>query len=299
MKQILFFLWISFSLQSQTVQLKGKVIDAVTKQPVSYANISFLDGSLGISSQENGTFNLEIPKEKLQEKVYISCLNYKDTILVATKFLEKTVLLQPKTYELEEIILTKKLNRELEIDRYKRKQIKSSFGGIVKSPWIVTKYFPYKKEYESTPFLKNIYVYFSTFLSRRKAKFRVRLFQKDKKTGKPSEDLIKEEMIVSIGKKHGKVKIDVSKFNIEFLKEGFFIGLERLHIPYNFYEETYTIKGGKKKYKKICVAPNFGATYTKDSMYIYAGSKWVKYFLPQEFYKGDAIQPAISITLTN
>lgn len=299
MRAFFVLFWATFLVQSQTVQLKGKVIDAITKQPVIYTNISFLKGNLGVSSQEDGTFILDVPKEKLQEKVHISCLNYKDTVVLANQILEKEINLKSKVYQLDEVVLGKKVNRELEVDKYKRRHIKSSFGGNRNSPSIVTKFFRYKKEYEATPYLKNIDVYFHSLLFRKKAKFRLRIFKKDIKTGNPSEDIVKKQIIVSVKKRNGKVRIDVSPYDIEFPKEGFFIGLERIHMPYNFYEYTYTMEGSKKKRIAKAVAPSFGAVYTKDTIKIFSNGKWRKFSYPKEFYKGNSIQPAISVTLTN
>lgn len=299
MRVFVFMCFLSVSLQSQTVKFKGKLIDLVTKQPVVYANISFLEGNLGVSSDENGSFNLDIPLEKLKDKIHISCLNYKDTIVYAKEFHQKILELKPKVYELDEVVLNKKVNIEQEVDKYRRRHIKSSFGGNRNNPWIVTKFFKYKEEYNTTPYLKNIYVYFNSFLFRRKAKFRLRIFKKNMKTGNPSNDIVKEQIIVNVKKINGKVKIDVSKYDIEFPKEGFFVGLERLHIPYNFYEFTYTTKGSKKKKIAKAVAPDFGAVYTKDTIKIFSSGKWRDHFLTREYYDGNSIQPAISLTLTN
>lgn len=299
MRVFLCLLFVCISVKSQTFLLKGKLVDAVSYKPISYANISFLKGNKGVSTEENGMFSIEITKENLKEKVHISCLNYKDTIVVAKDLQNTSFTLRPKTFELNEVIITKKVDKKLNVDKYKRKHIKSSFGGLQKSPWIVTKFFKYKSRYEKTPYLKEIIVYFNSLLGRRKSKFRVRLFKLDTVLNKPSVDLVNKEIIAYSKKIDGKVKIDVSHLNIEFPKEGFFVGLERLHIPYNFYEYTYTKKGKKKKYIAKAVAPSFGAVYTKDTINVFVKGKWKKHYFPQDFYKGNAIQPAISLTLSN
>lgn len=299
MRVFLFLCFVSITAFSQTVVLKNKVIDAYTNDPVAYANISFLNENVGVSSDENGHFSLQINKKILKSKVHVSCLNYKDTVVLASVLQSESLKLQPKLYELEEVIISKKADRELVVDEYKRRDIKASFGGRKGSPWIVTKYFPYKSEYKNFPFLKSVTIYFTSFLSRKKAKFRVRFFKVDEKTGKPSEDILKESLIVDVKKTTGKTEVDVSKFNIEFPKEGFFVGLERIHIPYNFHKIKYTKQGSRKKYKDTIVAPDFGAIYTKDSTWVKSSGKWVKHYFPQEFYKGNALKPAISVTLSN
>jgi hypothetical protein len=100
-------------------------------------------------------------------------------------------------------------------------------------------------------------------------------------------------------KKNGKIKIDIAKYNIEIPEEGLYVGIERLEIPYNFHEYTYTMQGSKKKRKAISVAPAIGATYTTDSIYIFSRGKWRQFSAPKQFHKGYNIEPAISVTLSN
>lgn len=299
MQKLIFFLLISLQLFSQKINFNGKLLDKETNRPVVYANINFLKTNTGISSMENGTFSLEIDKKLLNEKIHISCLNYNDTIVLANDLQHKTLFLKATHYELEEIVISKKNSRELTIDKYKRRHIKGTFNGLNNSPIIISKYFNYNETYKNTPYLKEVIVYFGSMISRRKSKFRIRIFKVDLKTGNPSKDFIKDEIIVHSSKIDGKVRVDVSKFDIEFPKEGFFVGLERIHIPYNLYESTYTIEGSKKKHKKINVAPNFGIVQTKDTMKIFNNGKWFDFYYPSSFHKNISIKPAISITLSN
>lgn len=299
MKKLILFLFISFQGFSQTINFKGKLLDKENNKPVVYANISFLKANAGISSQENGTFIIKIDKKLLNKKVHISCLNYKDTIVYAKDLYRKTLFLQPISFELDEVVISRKVDRELKVDKYRRRDLKLTFGGSQKIPWIVTKYFPYKEAYKSTPYLKEVVVYFGSLIGRQKSKFRIRIYKKDLITGKPSDDIIKEEIIAFSRKIDGKVKINVSKFDFEIPKNGFFIGLERLHIPYNFYEYKYTMEGNRKKYIAKALAPNFAAVYTKDTIFSFRKGKWNKLYHPQSFYNGNQIQPAISLTLSN
>jgi len=299
MKKLLLLLFVSSQSFSQTINFNGKLLDKETNKPVVYANISFLKSNTGISSLEDGIFNLEIERKLLKEKIHISCLNYKDTVVLASNLQNKTLFLQPKSFKLDEVVISRKVDREIVIDKYKRRDIKSSFVSTRGHPWIITKYFPYTKEYKNTPYLKEVWVYFGSLLNRKKSKFRIRFYKKEKETGKPSNDIIREGIIAFSRKIDGKVKVDVSKYDIEFPKEGFFVGLERLNIPYNFYEYSYTKEGSRKKYVSKSLAPSFGATYTKDSIHMYSKGKWRDFYIPQKFYEGYQIQPAISLTLSN
>lgn len=295
---VLFF--VSTSLVAQTVTFKGTVLDKITKEPVVYANISFLKIKKGISSTEKGTFELDITPKDLNRKVHISCLNYQDTIVLAKDLQNKTIYLNPKPYELDEITITQKLDKELVIDKYKRRDIKTSFGSSKGNPWIITKFFDYKDAYEETPYLKDVTVYFGSLLMRKKGKFRIRMYAVDTTNNKPGEDILTDNLVVTMKKVNGKIKVDLSDYDIEIPKEGLYIGIERLEIPYNFNEYTYTIEGSKKKYKAISIAPSIGATLTKDTIYIYQLGKWRKFYFPgKKYYDGYNIEPAISLTLSN
>jgi hypothetical protein len=299
MKKILLLLLWSPSLFGQKITFKGKLLDKETKEPVVYANISFIDIKKGTSSIEDGSFSLEIRKKEINKKVHISCLNYKDTIVLVKDLMGKTLYLRPDQYALDEVVIARKVDKEIEVDKYRRKDIKSSFGASKGNPWIVTKFFKYKESYEETPYIKNVTVYLGALLMRKKGKFRLRFFSVDPVTKKPKEDLIRESIIVEVKKMNGKIKVDVSKHNLEITSEGLYIGVERLEIPSNFHEYTYTVEGRKKKYKGISVAPSIGAVYTKDSIYTFSRGKWRQLYVPKLFHKGYNIQPAISVTLSN
>ena len=57
MKQILFLLLISFSLSAQ---IKGVVKDSISGKPIAYVNIWVENENIGTTSEENGSFSLDI-----------------------------------------------------------------------------------------------------------------------------------------------------------------------------------------------------------------------------------------------
>ncbi|MFY0631482.1 MAG: carboxypeptidase-like regulatory domain-containing protein [Flavobacteriaceae bacterium] len=292
MKITLLILFICAQTFAQKIVFKGTLLDKESKNPIAYANISFIDVKKGISTLEDGSFELEIKKKYLNKKVHISCLNYNDTLVLAQDLNNKIIYLTPKAYELEEIVLknSKKRNKELIIKKIKRKELKLSLAGVIERPWTVARYFEYKENYKETPYIKTVTVFSSRF-EKRKAKFRIRIFSKDAITALPKDDLLKENMIVDIKTRGKNVQIDVSKYNIEIPENGFFIALERLHIPYNFHEFEMKFKGGTIK-KVNGVAPDFGAIGTSnEKFYGYLSGKWYR--------RSSTFVPAIFVTLSN
>ena len=61
--------------------------------------------------------------------------------------------------------------------------------------------------------------------------FRVRIYNVDPNTKAPGEDLLKEQIIVSLDKKNW-IEVDVSHYNIQLPPEGVFVGLEVLPVEY-------------------------------------------------------------------
>jgi len=299
MKKIIILLFISLQVSSQSINFKGKLLDKLTREPVVYANISFLKINTGISSLEDGTFSLEIDKKLLIEKVHISCLSYKDTIVLAKDMLNKTIYLQPEIFELDEIVISKKVDRELVVDKYSKKEINSGFGSQKKSPWIVTKFFKYDSIYAQTPYLKNVMLHVGKVRRARAGKFRLRFFSVDTLTKKPKKDLLSHEIIINVKKRNELLKFDLSKYDIEIPKEGFFVGFEWLYLPNNFYEIKIRKKNSKKiDYLITSISPFLKGKIEKDkTTWCFSQGEWHKIkFLKK---KDETIIPAISLTLTN
>lgn len=299
MKKLLLLLLCSSSLFGQKISCEGKIVNKENGQPVVYAAISFIHKKYGTSSLEDGSFKLEITAKDTNKKIHISCLNYKDTIILVRDLMNKVIRLTPETYELEEIYVSRKMKKEISVDAYRRRDIKTSFGATKGNPWIITKFFRYKDSYDETPYIKDVTVYLGSWLMRKKGKFRLRFYEVDSLTNKPKKDLIRDNIIVTTKKRNGQIIVDVAKYELEIPKNGIYIGVERLEIPYNLYEYTYTMQGSRKKHKRMAVAPSIGAVYTKDTIYNFSRGKWRKFYAPKQFHKGYNIQPAISVTLTN
>ena len=297
MKIIIFLLFICSQAFSQTINFKGKLLDKKTDEPIVYANISFLKTNTGISSLEDGTFSLEIEESLLKEKVHISCLNYKDTIVFAKELYNKTLFLEAKSFELDEVVISRKVDKEIIVNKIKKRKVKVALIGTGKFPWTVARYFEFKKEYKETPYLKNAIIFLSN-REKRKAKFKVRVLTKDSIYDLPKDDLIKEILLVSVDEKDIKVVLDLSKYDIEIPEKGLFIALERLHIPENFYEDVFNYKDSISE-KVIRVAPNFGGVLDGSfPKYVYRRGKWSS-TKKGIGYKEERIVPAISLTLSN
>jgi hypothetical protein len=292
------FIFMSLAGSAQTINFSGKLLDAVSNKPIVFANLSFLKTNLGISSLEDGTFNLEIAEKLLKGKVHISSLNYSDTVVFVEKLQQKTLYLKPISFLLDEVVVSRKVSTERTIGEVKKSKVKIVISGTTDAPFTVARYFKFKKEYKNTPYLKNITIFLSKY-DKRKAKFKVRIYSKDSITGFPNEDLIKDNLIVSVGKKEQQIVLETSKYDIEIPKNGIFISLERLNIPYNTYEDVYKYEDSISE-KVTRVAPDFGGfPVFNEKRYSFKKGIWHAAEKGVIYYKGKTIVPAISLTLSN
>jgi hypothetical protein len=289
MKKLIFFLFISVQVFSQQLIFKGKLVDKETNKPVVYANISFLNSEKGISSQENGEFEIPIDKKLLESKIHISCLNYKDTIVFAKDLQNKTLYLKAKDIELKEIVLSKKRNKKIILDEVKKRVSPLHTAGIR----MIAKYFP--NELTEDFLIEKVEIHFSK-RNATNAKFRIRIFSKDLESNFPKEDLLIESIPISIQKGQRLIEINLEDYYLSFPKDGVFVVFEKLLIPYNFYEW----KESDEKFNKY-YAPIIGITKSKEfkdykRVSIYSKGKWVE--APMDNGKDNYV-PAISLTLSN
>lgn len=301
-----FFLLFPFLVFSQQQVAKGMVLDKVTNEPIPYVNISILESTVGTSSDDDGSYVLSIKDEDIDKNVHLSSLGYKDTTLTVTSFTNlKTIFLKPLTEQLDEVVITEKFEEEfLEINKIKKNRLRGGYAAGSK-PWILALYFPYDEKYSKTEYLNSLKVYVnrSSFLKRYKSKFRIRIYDVDEK-GMPGDDLLIEDLIVETKKKQKEAIIDLSKFNVVFPKDGLFIALEGLAIPYNAFEDvsTYVNKEGEKVTRQIVrYSPSFSATIEKKGkkkVVKFDNNIWYDFEVPL-IEKNKTFVPAISLTLSN
>ncbi len=291
------FLWLilllSFPIQAQRMEFKGKLLDAETKEPIVYANLSFLNSQKGISSNEDGTFSMYIDKKYLEKQIHISCLNYKDTVVTAASIQKGILYLNSKTEVLNEIILTRKLENEVVLDPVKKGIISMHSRGLR----MVAKYFPNTKKDDCCPYLKTITIEFPR-RSNKKSKFRFRIFDLDEQTVKPKSDLLLKNIPIEISENQTQVKLDITDHNIRMPENGFFVAFEKLFIPFNKYG-----KNDKDPTEEGFYSPVIGVTKSRafkkySRNFIYTNGEWIELpYTKRGRLKGYV--PAISVTLSN
>lgn len=300
-----FFLLPLLSLAQEQVA-KGLVLDGVTQEAIPYVNMSIIDSKSGTSSDEDGSYTLSIYAEDLDKMITLSSLGYQNRNIRVAEFIKLTkIYLQPSIEELNEVLITKKIEDQfLEVNPLGKDDIYGGFGAGTK-PWNIGLYFPYRKNYRKTQYLKSLVVHLNegVFTDQRDSKFRIRFYTVGK-DGLPNEDLIFQNIIITVGKDQDLVFIDVSRHNVTIPENGLYVALEGLAIPFNAYESTssYINTEGKRVSRAITrYAPSFAATsaYARDyKVVFFVDGKWWNYNINTPADQKMFI-PAVTLTLSN
>ncbi|MFY9243582.1 MAG: carboxypeptidase-like regulatory domain-containing protein [Polaribacter sp.] len=295
MKKLLLFLLISTSVFSQNIAFKGKLLDEETREPVVYANLSFLNSNKGVSTNEDGTFSMNLDKKYLEAKVHISCLNYKDTIVFAKDIYQKIVYVQSLNILLKEIVLTKQIDQSVVLG-----EVKNRVEGVHTSGMrMLAKYFPNDKRVKCCSYLETIDIHFAKRSNhRKKAKFRIRIFNKDEKTGLPKDDILNVNLPVEIENGQEKVTVDIKNYNLEMPKNGLFIAFEKLFIPFNEYGKNEIDTENEFYYAPIIGYTSYNKKDRNDNMYLFVKGNWQLSPL-NKIKQMEKYAPAISLTLSN
>lgn len=260
--------------------------------PIPYVNIWIENENIGTTSEDDGSFKIDLKEEN--KNLVFSAIGYKKEVF---KFKEKIVL-EKQIYKLEDVVIqTSKQTKEIEIGDSKKIHHTQLSGD---KPWIYGKLFSYEANYSETSFLKSII--FFTNSRKEEAKIKIRIYEV--KDSIPTDDILYEDLIVTVKKGMRKNKIDVSKYKIMFPKNGLIVGLEWLIIDYNKYYFDY--KDGKSEKSLVNYAPDLVINYSDiENSYRFSGGKWKKnkliFFKTKNKNPWDnkVMVPAINLVLTN
>src|SRR6478736_9153234 len=98
-------LFYSFYCHGQVVD--GVVKDSKTKIPLPYVHVGIFNKNLGVLSNDNGSFTIDISKANRNDILQASMIGYETSKLTLTNIKSDKIeiLLEPKTYRLKEIII--------------------------------------------------------------------------------------------------------------------------------------------------------------------------------------------------
>jgi hypothetical protein len=284
-------LLVSFSI---TAQVKGVVKDSVSGKPIPYVNVWIQNENIGTTAEENGEFTINTSDKN--KNLIFSALGFEKKIIRAGS--TSVVELKPTVYQLEEVIIPEQRleTQELEIGQTENKTYQAFDNG----PKIDAKFFPYKKEYKKTKFIKEVSIQTDSKISEAIIKIH---FYSVKDDGFPGEELLTKDYIVSVKKGVRKTYFNITELNLRMPKSGIFIGFEKLLIEKNKTEKTITDLNTKTTQIQKTYSPFvLYSLVEKKSAFIFSGGKWNKKTErdnSESSLKMKMHEPAINLTLTN
>ena len=94
-------------------QIQGFVYDKSTELPLAYVNIGILGKTAGIISDKDGSYQLEVTEDIMNDTIIFSIIGFYPTKMKVMDLINNNnVFLLKKTYELEEIVVTPSKTKE-------------------------------------------------------------------------------------------------------------------------------------------------------------------------------------------
>jgi len=289
----LFFLVWLFAFNIVAAQIKGVVVDNVTKKPISYVSIWVENENNGTTAEENGQFQLVVSGKS--KNLLFSALGYEKKIMPISD--EMKVEMTPNTIELNEVVITKKFGtRQLEIGDTESSFLEAYENGHR----IDIKFFPYLAKYKKTKFIKQVVL--NTDCRILEATLKLHFYSVDQ-AGFPGEELLDKDFIVTVNKGVKKTLFNLSALNLKIPKTGMFVGFERLKIEKNRFEKTIRDSNTQSNVIQTSFCPFVLYNQVeRDFYYSFSGGKWNKELPSGEKKASGKItiyEPAINLILTN
>ncbi len=243
-------------------------IHSNTTMPIPYAKVTFEGKAYYKNTDEKGRLELEKGEKILRIRAtgfedFFPEKNQKEYILTAKKPIEsKDVIPKNKI----KIIIGK---------LYKKTNL---YGGATDAASTQVQYISYKNNYPETAFIKSIS--FLSFFSTKEKKQPIilRLYKND--NGQPGELYGTTDFIAVCKPGRSINKVDLSKSNIIFPKEGLFIGLEWINIPATVLKSDYmkNIDGSSTRLKQsiLNLAIAYESTDEDNNFWILFDNGWKK-----------------------
>lgn len=131
---LLFSIGIAFAQDRELVRISGVILNAENREPLPFVHIIDRNKRSGATSEPDGTFNLQIPKN---DTIYFSSVGFKTTYISfgdssRNRYESLTILMQPQTITLKPVeinaynlekILNKGKTREFSLEQKKPKPL--------------------------------------------------------------------------------------------------------------------------------------------------------------------------------
>jgi hypothetical protein len=212
---------------------KGRLLNLASHLPVSFANIGIINSGIGTISNGDGSFEIRIPANFSKDSIIFSALGYDRLYIPVSDFTPDkfvTVYLKESPVTLNAVTVTGEKWKEKEFRLGYRNYEGSGIyadtvmAGSAMALLIKTDNWTAKNKFSYPMYIKEVQLMIvnNTF---GEFKVRTRLYAVDPVTKLPGNDLLNHSIVTRTKIETGRLKIDLSGYNIE-IKGNFFLGFE-------------------------------------------------------------------------
>ena len=249
-------------------QTQGYILNKETNAPVIFANIWIAGEDIGTTSDTLGHFRFD--KDFRNSSLIISSIGFERTeVLIDSTFMK--IYMVPVRYEIREVTVKPRSEREVVIADYRRMQLWSYTWPA--TPQIFTRYFPFNPEYSINQIINRIEIAtFSKIVSRINLRF-----LSVNADGEPGQDILKTNYPVTIKKGRRTTRIDhLDTLGIRIPENGLFIAFEFLIIKENEWIAKGVDSDTGKRVTATLYNPGLGSIRSDASVssWRYDSGKW-------------------------
>lgn len=240
----------TLSAWSQT-SITGKVVNALTDEPVPHVIVTDASRTLGIRTDTSGIFRFPLPTDTL----LFSAPGYKSMRIgtsgvdsLEVRLEENLLLMQPIPFPMNRPPVTVRAGA---LRKHSQGRI-SDCDSTSQSEFAL--FIPNDEKQRA---ILNKVSFYLLRAGKQRAPFRIRIYQNQ--NGKPGSDLLDESVVVypKWWKRWKEVK--VGPYNLVVPREGFFVAMEWLSAPENHYTDRIKITDGTLRTSE-CNGPVLGLT---------------------------------------
>ncbi|MFZ1527599.1 MAG: carboxypeptidase-like regulatory domain-containing protein [Ferruginibacter sp.] len=216
----------------------GIIVKKSTHEKIPYATIGLVKENRGTTSNENGNFKIASRYEN--DSLRVSAVGFKTIVYPITHAFDSIMIeLEENQIVLKEVIVSNRTMKEspVRVNDFDNCGINYFSVGLRTYSQIA--------QYNCAPRENMQLSKLRICKSANSSKFRVRIYEMDSITGKPSKDLALQSIDVNSSKRN--VELDLMGYNIFLKKKDFYIAIEWLFIPSN----EFTVKTKIRREKII------------------------------------------------
>ena len=267
------FLFISYSLFSQKIIMKGFIHSKEFNLPISFATVQIIGTNHIVDADENGYF--EIESEEKNRHLLITSIGYTDTVILFKDV--DTIFISPKYFNLEEVMIKNPVVKIFGIVNEKMGTSRIGVGNEVERSEITTLI----EISEDVQYYKICKIFIKGKRFSEENPVRLHIYAVNE-NGLPGEELLKEQVIITkqdFDTKNNIITIDVKEQNIFLQNSSFFVGVQWIALTkvklYSGPEiiQTYKIPKVLSYYRQANFNNNFWWVQYKSGMQVFKDGK--------------------------